>query len=43
MRQKYTFAYNVGMSSTDIIGTAILIFVIGAGFGYYIARLLFGL
>ncbi len=30
------------MGTTDIIGTTILVFVIGAGFGYYAARLYFG-
>lgn len=31
------------MSTIDIIGSAIFIFAIGAGFGYYISKLFFGI
>lgn len=30
------------METRDLIGTIALIFVIGLGFGYYLARLYFG-
>jgi hypothetical protein len=30
------------MDTTDLSGGAILIFAIGAGFGYYAARIFFG-
>lgn len=30
------------MSTVDIVGANILIFAIGAGFGYYAARIFFG-
>jgi len=31
------------MGSSDIIGSAVIIFVIGIGFGYYITKLFFGI
>ena len=31
------------MDTADIVGGAILIFAIGAGFGFYIARLFFAI
>jgi hypothetical protein len=31
------------MDTVDVVGAGIIIFAIGAGFGYYAARILFGL
>ncbi len=31
------------MDTTDLIGGALIIFAIGAGLGYYVARLVFGM
>jgi hypothetical protein len=31
------------MESTDIVGSAIVIFVIGAGLGYYLTKVFFGI
>jgi len=31
------------MDTTDIVGLVILIYAVGAGFGYYSAKILFGL
>lgn len=31
------------MDTIDIVGGVILVFAIGAGFGYYIARVFFGM
>jgi len=31
------------MESTDIVGSAIVIFAIGAGLGYYLTKVFFGI
>lgn len=34
--------YTIAMGTRDLIGTSAIIFVIGLGFGYYVARIYFG-